>query len=359
MILSRVLIICTAFYFIVGISNKAFSQGLSKQLTQKVEKPRYARIMFYNCENLFDIYNDTLKKDEEFLPEGDRHWNKYKYFKKLNNTSKVITAVGGWKPPELVGLCEIENAKTLYDLTKNTPLYLSEYKVIHKESPDRRGIDVALLYQPKSYTPINNTFITISFPDNPQKLTRDILYSKGVFSQGSDTIHLFINHWPSRWGGQLESEGYRLYVASVLKTYTDSILSVQKNENIIIIGDFNDEPTNKSIAQVLKAQTSIDKPEQNKLYNLTYASNYETDLGTHKYKGQWAILDQIIVSGNLLNKQSGMYATSEGTVIFNAAFLLERDDSYLGNKPYRTFIGYKYNDGYSDHLPVFIDLYKN
>ncbi len=349
--------VTASIFIIIGNYNTLFAQNLSKELTQIVEKPRHARIMFYNCENLFDIYDDTLKNDEEFLPDGERHWNNNKYYTKLNNICKVIAAVGGWQPPEFVGLCEIESGKALHDLTKNTPLYLFEYKIIHKESPDRRGIDVALLYNPKSYTPIKNTFITISFPDNPKKYTRDILYSKGVLPKG-DTIHLFVNHWPSRWGGQLESEGYRLYVASVLKSHTDSILSVHKNANIVIIGDFNDEPTNKSILQVLKAQTEIGKLVQNKLYNLTYISNYGKSYGTHKFHGNWGILDQIIVSGNLLNRQNGLYTTPESTVIFNAGFLLENDKSYLGSKPYRTFVGFKYNAGYSDHFPVFIDLYR-
>lgn len=342
---------------IIGNVNVILSQGLSSELTQKIEKDRYARIMFYNCENLFDPYNDTLKNDTEFQPEGAYHWSKSKYYKKLNYISKVITAIGGWSPPELVGLCEVENSKVLRDLTMNSPLYHFEYKTIHQESPDKRGIDVALLYQPKHYTPIKNRFICIDFPDEPWRKTRDILYSKGTLQDG-DTINIFVNHWPSRWGGQLESEELRLYVASVLKSITDSIMLVSEESNIIIIGDFNDEPTDKSISKVLSANNSIENIGEHELYNLASVTDFYSNIGTHKYRGKWSKLDQIIVSGNLLKDKDELHTNAESFTIFNPNFLLERDNTYLGNKPYRTFIGYRYNGGYSDHLPIFIDLYK-
>lgn len=349
-VLSKLFIVT---YLLIIAINSVFAQGLSKELEKKVDKLRYARIMFYNCENLFDVYNDTLINDEEFLPEGDKHWNSSKYYHKLSNISKVITAVGGWKPPELVGLCEVENQKVLFDLTMNSPLYHFGYKVIHKDSPDTRGIDVALLYQPKSYNPIVNRFVNINFPSSNSRKTRDILYSKGVLLD-NDTIHLFVNHWPSRWGGQLESEPSRLYVASVLKCIIDSILVVSDSANVIIMGDFNDEPTDKSISKMLNSTKY--GVGSSSLCNLSISSNY--NVGTLKYRGVWSVFDQIIVSENIIGEQNGMHIDSDGFVIFDAEFLLKHDTKYLGYKPFRTFNGYRYIGGFSDHLPIFIDINK-
>jgi len=340
-------------FLMLFIAANLQSQNLSDTLIKKIETGRYARVMFYNCENLFDTYDDSAKRDEDFLPEGNHHWNKTKYYDKLNKISKVITAVGGWRPVELVGLCEVESRRAVKDLVYNSQLYMLEYKYIHKESPDKRGIDVALLYQPKKYKPVKNKFITIHFPNNPEKFTRDILYSKGVLHQ-KDTVHIFVNHWPSRWGGQLQSEPYRKFTASVLKHVTDSIFKISPNANIIIIGDFNDEPVNKSLKDVLNAKLSADNLKNTNLYNLAYIS--ESFEGSHKHKGDWAKLDQIIVSGNLLKGSNNLKTDINGYTIFNAAFLLEKDEAYLGIKPFRTYIGFKYHGGYSDHLPVFIDI---
>lgn len=331
----------------------AQNQGLNNSLTYAVEKPRSFRVMFYNCENLFDTIDDSLKTDEEFLPEGVRFWSNYKYYDKLKKISKVITAVGGWQPPDLVGLCEIENRKVLVDLTKHTPLYISEYKIIHKESPDKRGIDVALLYQPETFRPLNKRFLTVLFKEN-NRPTRDILYTKGLTNK-NDTLHVFVNHWPSRWGGQLESENKRITAAKVLRSIIDSLYQHTQKPNIIIMGDFNDEPENKSISSVLKAEQFNSALVNNTLYNLTPSAIRENTPGTHKYQGNWGTLDQLILSANLLTGK-GLFTTKNDIHIFNAPFLLEPDEQYLGKKPYRTFIGFKYNGGYSDHLPVFIDL---
>jgi len=350
--------LCLISFILISTFQNLLGQGISAELSKKVEKQRAARIMFYNCENLYDCINDTLKNDEEFLPEGSRYWSKGKYYEKLNHISKVITAIGGWSPPELVGLCEIENLKVLHDLTRNSALYPFEYKIIHQESPDNRGIDVALLYQTKKYTPIENKFIAIHFPNEPKKHTRDILYSKGILNK-TDTLHIFVNHWPSRMGGELESEEFRFFVASVLKSKTDSIFATNSNPNIIIMGDFNDEPINKSIAVVLGIKNNAVKIDDDQLYNLTAISGISQNIGTHKYQGNWAVLDQFFISGNLLSPKSKLFTTTHDFTLFNADFLLEKDGNYLGVKPFRTFSGYKYIGGYSDHLPIFFDLNQN
>jgi predicted extracellular nuclease len=311
--------------------------------------------MFYNVENLFDTFDDSLKNDEDFLPESNHFWNNHKYYTKLNQIYKVIIAIGEWNPPAIIGLCEIENLKVLNDLVNNTPLVKYEYKIIHKESPDRRGIDVGFLYREDLFKPINNEFLAINFPDNPESKTRDILYVKGVANK-LDTLHIFVNHWPSRWGGQLESEDRRLYVASVLRSRVDSIFNQNANSNIIITGDFNDYPDNKSILEILSANQNFENIKPNTLYNLS-ANLFKTkNIGSNKYQGEWGVLDQFIVSGNLLNTKNKMYTSLDDVTIFNKKFLLESDDSYYGFKPNRTYIGYKYNGGYSDHLPTYLIL---
>ena len=313
------------------------------------------KIMFYNVENLFDTYNDTLINDEEFLPEGTRFWNNHKYYSKLNNIYKVIVAIGGWNPPAIIGVCEIENRKVIEDLVSNTPLNKFNYQIVHKESPDRRGIDVGLLYRKELFTPLSFEAIPINFPNNPESKTRDILYVQGI-TNNSDTLNIFINHWPSRWGGQLESEGRRVFVASVLKEKVDSIFNSNPKSNIIITGDFNDYPDNKSISEVLSASQSYDQINNNQLYNLS-AYLYKTkNIGSHKYQGEWGVLDQFIVSGNILNKENSVFTSTEDIHIFNADFLLEPDNSNFGYMPKRTFIGFKYNGGFSDHLPTYLIL---
>jgi len=313
------------------------------------------KVMFYNVENLFDTFDDTLKKDEDFLPKGNHFWNNYKYYTKLNQVYKVIMAVGEWNPPAIIGLCEIENRKVIDDLTNKTPLVKFQYKIVHKESPDRRGIDVGFLYREELFTPITSEFLPINFPNNPKSKTRDILYVKGI-TNTSDTLHVFVNHWPSRWGGQLESEERRVYVASVLKSKADSIFNKNTNSNIIITGDFNDYPDNKSIKEILSANQNFDSISNNQLYNLSTHLFKTKNIGTHKYQGEWGVLDQFIVSGNLLNSNNSIYTSTEQVYIFNKEFLLEPDKSYFGFKPNRTYIGFKYNGGYSDHLPTYLIL---
>lgn len=314
------------------------------------------KIMFYNVENLFDTENDSLTNDEEFLPDGERFWNKHKYYTKLNHIYKVIIALGKWEPPAIIGICEIENRKVLSDLVNNTPLVKYEYKILHRDSPDRRGIDVAMLYREDYFEPLHTEFITIHMPEDPEFKTRDILYTKGI-AKGADTLHVFINHWPSRWGGQLESEDKRIFVAQKLRLKVDSLLALNPNSNIILTGDFNDYPANKSISVVLGAISNLDSIENTNLYNLSSVFGQFENVGSHKYQGEWGVLDQVIVSGALLNQSNRIYTSTNDIFIFNENFLLEPDDAYTGMRPKRNFTGFKYNEGFSDHLPTYIQLY--
>jgi len=318
-------------------------------------KPSDFKAVFYNFENLFDTEDDTAKWDEQFLPNGDKHWTYWKYQSKLKNLAKVITAVGGWQDAAIVGACEIENAFVLEELTTKSPLKKLNYKFIHKESPDKRGIDVALLYQEEQFTPLFYKHIQIDFPFAPNSKTRDILYVKGL-AKDKDTLHIFVNHWPSRWGGQMKTEPKRIFVAQTLRKQVDSLFSAIKNPNIIIMGDFNDAPTDKSVIEFLKAQPPVKKTEAKQIYNLMYPLSL-TNEGTHPFHGHWAVLDHMIVSSALLDKSNKIYTTIESAYPFKAEFLLEEDTKYGGTKTNRSYIGFKYNGGYSDHLPVILDLF--
>ncbi|MEN8122083.1 MAG: hypothetical protein ABFS35_17170 [Bacteroidota bacterium] len=318
-------------------------------------KQRNIRILFYNVENLFDTYNDSIKNDDEFLPDKGKYWTKGRYYQKQKHISQVIVAIGGWYPPEIIGLCEIENRDVLNDLIQYSPLKKLNYRIIHKESPDRRGIDVALLYRKNQFIPISYKPIKIQYPFSPESTTRDILYVKGR-TKLKDTLHVFVNHWPSRWGGQLETERKRMFTASVLKKETDSIFRANLHANIIIMGDFNDYPENKSLSSNLQAKKDLSKIQAGHLYNLSAYLQNNKGVGTHKHEGKWATLDQFIISGSLLSKTNSIYTTVKDIHIYNAGFLLEIDDNYSGYKTNRTYIGYKYHGGYSDHLPTFLDL---
>ncbi len=314
------------------------------------------RIMFYNCENFFDIYNDSVKLDDEFTPEGKKHWTFRRFLEKVSHISKVIVAIGGWQPPEIIGLCEIENRYVLNYLTQKGPLKKIGYKIIHYESPDRRGIDVGFLYLPNKFHPIMSKKIPVNFPPNMGKKTRDILYVKGTINNG-DTLHIFVNHWPSRWGGMLETEPKRMFVAALLRKNVDSIFQTNPKAKIIIIGDLNDYPTNRSLLESLKAKGDFKNIKTNELYNLSYYLQEVKGKFSHKHQGEAGILDQIIVSGALLDTNNSVYTTKDDAHVFDAPFLREEDANYAGYKPFRTYIGYKYHGGFSDHFPVYLDLF--
>ncbi len=351
------------YYFLCAVIIVLFcacaadKKAVDEKLNPELSNSSY-RIMFYNVENLFDTEDDPEINDNEFLPEGDRYWSDYRYKQKLSNIYKVIVALGEWDLPKLVGLSEIENRKVLDDLLNYTPLYKTDYKIIHYESPDSRGIDVALLYRSEYFTPIIHYPIKVTWPKNiGSGTTRDILYACGTTNEG-DTLHIFVNHWPSRWGGQMETEEKRMFVAKLVKHQTDSILDSNPHSNIIIMGDLNDHPTDRSLMESLKAETTFDKIKSDKLYNLSYYIETVKKQGSHKYNGQWGILDQIVVSGALLDTVGSLYTSPDDAYIFNADFLLEPDTKYPGVQVNRTYIGFKFHGGYSDHLPTYLDLKK-
>ena len=313
------------------------------------------KIMFYNLENLFDPFDDSLKDDNEFLPEGVRGWTWKKFERKLQNTSKVIISAGGWRPPEIAGFCEVENRFALIQLLKRTPLEPFGYRIIHHESPDARGIDVGLIYRPDRFSVVTERAIPVIFEGDSIATTRDILYVKGIVP-GGDTLHLFVNHWPSKYGGAAATISKRRDAALRLKSVTDSIANKIPDALIVIMGDFNDQPNDECMEIHLNARHGEPGSDGYYLYNLMYPMLGKWDTGTHKFREEWSIIDQFVVSSSLLRRQQGLRLSEKGAEIFRAAFLLEEDRNFNVTKPYRTFSGPTYLGGFADHLPILLHL---
>ena len=323
-----------------------FTNAQNPQLTKSG-----IRIMFYNVENLFHPSNDSLKNDDEFAQGGLRYWTWSKYERKLTQVAQNIIAIGEWEPPAIVGLCEVENLQCLKDLLADSPLRHYGYEILHHESADNRGIDVAFLYRPEFFNLIDYRSFVLNFPDS-SRASRDILYMKGV--SDTDTLHCFVNHWPSRYGGELATKHKRNFAASVLKSKFDSIQKTNPAANIIAMGDFNDYPGDESMDQILMAKKDTSTIGSDDLVNLIW--QYEKYQGTNKYQGEWNILDQFVINQTLLKPTSKLSTKFELAKIFSPDWLLVDETNGLGQKPFRTYNGFKYLGGYSDHLPIYVDI---
>lgn len=308
---------------------------------------------FYNIENLFDTINDPNINDESFLPDSKVAWTSERYDDKIYNISKVLKSLKQPFFPAVVGLCEVENIDVINDLISHSNINNAGYKIVHKNSPDERGIDVALLYNPDIFHPVKNSFIVPDFDNLDVNATRDILYSKGVVNQ-KDTIHIFVNHWVSRWGGQEKTEPFRIAIAKHIKRITDSILSITPDANILIAGDLNDNPDDKSIIEYLSAKEVDNEISNDNLYNLSLKLYKSDTVGSLYYKS-WDIFDQIIVSGAMLTGDNNLKVTSENETIFKRDWMLYQPKKGPA-RPSRTASGGRYYGGYSDHLPVMIDI---
>lgn len=304
------------------------------------------RLMFYNVENLFDISDDPHTEDNDFLPGGVMRWNYTRYNKKINSLYKTIIAAGEWSPPGIIGLCENENRKVLEDLLTGTNLLKFDYGILHEESPDERGIDVSLLYRKDLVSILFSGYYLPSINGNVVTGTRKVLYAKCLV--GKDTVHIFVNHWPSRRGGVLAGEQNRMAIAAMVRQKVDSIGASFSGSKIIITGDFNCTPDDP----VMKRLTSTTVCN---LINLSEKVS-DTGQGTYRFSGTWEVIDQIIVSESLLNCKSGLSADMNSLRIFNPEFLLTDDPKFPGSRPYSTYSGYRYQGGFSDHLPVLLDL---
>jgi predicted extracellular nuclease len=312
-----------------------------------VSKP--LRIMFYNVENLFDIYDDSITDDNDFLPQGLMRWNRERYTKKITSLYKTIVAAGEWDAPAVVAFCEIENRNVLEDLVYNTYLSKFDYNIIHEESPDRRGIDVCLIYRKKIARVLSYRYWIPAEILKRDFNSRSILYTKILL--GNDTIHLIVNHWPSRRGGVLAGENIRLLISSMVREKVDSLFERgQSGVKAVILGDFNSTPDEQAIKSLLTSGSSHDT-----LINLSDPLN-EQGLGTYRYMGTWELFDQVIVTAPLLSCSYGLYTEPKFLRIFRPEFLLRKDPKYPGLSPFSTYKGYKYQGGFSDHLPVILDL---
>jgi len=299
--------------------------------------------MFYNVENLFDTSNDPFTADDDFTPEGLYHWNRDRYFSKLGKIRKVIMGVGNSEFPALIGLCEIENKQVLKDLINTTYFPNNKYGIIHQDSPDERGIDVALLFDKSLFSPIKTEFIPVIFADGDK--TRDILMINGKL--GKEVITIFVNHWSSRRGGVKESEPKRMICAETINKKIKQISQADAQANIIIMGDFNESPADAGISSMLNTE---EKDGRISLIDLGKSVRAKGE-GSHIYDGKWSLVDQIFVSPALQNKTQNSHQMT--LHIFKPDWI-QFDHKQWGKIPNRTYVRDKFVDGYSDHFPVYV-----
>ncbi len=291
-----------------------------------------------NCENLFDCRHDSLKNDTEFLPDGSYHWTRTRYWRKLNRVGQTIIACGvkgqSWQLPDMVALCEVENDSVLHDLTRRSLLRNARYDYVMTCSPDERGIDVALVYSPFSFRLIRSHSVRVE-PIKNMRPTRDILYASGVIASG-DTLHVIVAHLPSRRGGERHSRPFRMAAADRVAAVADSVYNVSKDAKIIIAGDFNDYANSASVRMLCGKRLKDISAE---------ATGRNGAKGTYRYQGEWGSLDHILVSESLARNVVHCYVN-------DAPFLVEPDAKYGGVKPRRNYLGPRYQNGFSDHLPL-------
>jgi predicted extracellular nuclease len=311
--------------------------------------------MFYNCENFFDSDNDLLTADDEFTPSGLRHWTLKRFQDKTNRLAKVIVAAGKWNLPILVGLCEVENHQVLEKLTKSSTLAAFNYQIVHRDSPDKRGIDVALIYRPDLFKPFDYRVVPVTDPLDSLFTTRDILEVSGVLN-ACDTLAVYVNHWPSKYGGIMETKSSRNLAAAALRNAIAERLAQMPGSKIVCMGDFNDTPEDESISRVLQARPVGQSSAPDELINLSFPWMNEP-VQTIKSGYSWQTFDQWIVSANFVRDTACIHAMK--VEIFRPEFLLEPDHQYGGVKPFRTYAGYRFQDGFSDHLPIVLRVRLN
>ena len=305
---------------------------------------------FYNLENLWDTDDDPNNTgDDDFTPEGKYAWTHDKYEQKLKNIATVISQLAHtYCPagPALIGIAEVENRHVLEDLVRTEPIASMGYQIVHFESPDHRGIDVAALYNPRIFTLKSAKKYPYHKPDQPDYHTRDQLLVSGILA--GEPFHLIVNHWPSRYGGD-KSSPLREYAASITKHIADSIHADNPQAKVLIVGDMNDDPNNKSCSEVLGAKRRAKDVTPDGYYNATWKL-FDEGIGTLCYQGKWNLFDQQIVSGNLLGKDHSTLKFWKSEV-FNRPFLIQQEGKYKGY-PLRTFSGTTFIGGYSDHFPT-------
>jgi endonuclease/exonuclease/phosphatase family metal-dependent hydrolase len=332
---------------------------ISAAFGQNEKQYKVNTVAFYNVENLFDYEDDPLIFDDDRTPEGKDHWTQEIYEAKLANMAKVISEIGAdvtGTSPALIGVSEIENRRVLEDLLNQEPLVNKDYGIVHFDSPDRRGIDVALLYQKKIFIPTNYKAYELEIYDDQDRskriYTRDQLLVSGMLD--GEKISLIVNHWPSRSGGEERSRPKRIKAAELNKHIMDSLFSEDPYAKIITMGDFNDDPISPSVKDVLKTKSEREDMKVKELYN-PMEDMYKKGMGTLAYRDAWNLFDQIILSTELTKKDYSSYRFYKAG-IFNKNYLATPRGQYKGY-PFRSFVN-GYTGGFSDHFPVYIYLIK-
>ena len=341
---------------------------LSPVVCHAQKEPSSVRIAFWNMENFFDPFVDSTKSYNAFTEEGMQHWTKSRFYRKRNNMYKAILAMSENRPLGILGMCEVENEYVLSALFEQTPLKKHNYRWVHYEGPDKRGIDPAIVYSIDHFQLVESAVFPYYNPEDTAYHSRDILYAKFISveipepvegpTQTADTIHVFVNHWPSRYSGELETVGSRACSAALLRAKVDSIVAAAPEgyqPKVIMMGDLNDCPTDPSVYDVLRARHPSEM-EDGCLVNLFGKNNGLDFEGTLKHQTDWQIFDQIIVTPAVMDDSKGLHYQEGSARIFHADFMLEDDETYHGKKLFRTYIGPRYFGGFSDHLPVYIDL---
>ena len=320
------------------------------------ERVKVVAIGFYNCENFFDAIHDSLKLDEDFTPNGTNHYTEAIYKKKVFNIATVIQKMATDVTPDgpaIIGLAEVENDKVLKDLVAHPAIKHRNYKYIWFYTEDVRGISTAMLYNPKYLKILNAQPLHVPLETLKDKRpTRFVLHISGVLA--GDTVHILVNHWPSKMGGESATKQKREIAAGVDKRIIDSLMAINPATKIIIMGDLNDNPTASCITDVLEAKADIEKVKLSDIYN-PWIDIYKKGIGTEKYQGEWNLIDQIMVSGGLIANKNDKWKFYKNT-IFSKDFLKYQTGSNKG-EPHRSFtVAHTWDDGYSDHFPVLVYL---
>ena len=309
---------------------------------------------FYNLENLFDTIQDTTKFDTEFIPDGKNLWNSEKYKHKISQMSKVIADIGLDYSPDgvaVLGISEIENRHVIEDLTMSVQLKDKGYDIVHYNSPDRRGVDVGLMYQTKYFSVTNSASYRLYIDGWDNFASRDQLVVSGRLL--GEEMHFIVNHWPSRRGGEKKSRPLRNAAAELSRHIVDSLLTLNPEAKIIVMGDLNDNPNNQSVKEIMRAKGDQEKLEEGDFFNPMYKM-YKKGIGSNAWRDTWSLFDQILLSQGFLGND---YATFKlyKTHVFNKGYLQQKDGRYKGY-PSRTFAGGTWQAGYSDHFPVYVVL---
>lgn len=318
-------------------------------------------VVFYNLENLFDTIPSPGVLDREFTPDGPKAWNSVKYWKKLGNIEQVIYSLAGTHKsfPTIIGVSEVENRNVLEDLVAVPKLQRANYQIVHYDSPDARGIDVALLYRPDQFKYEGSYPIRTVVPGLPDFKTRDILMVWGSIE--GERFCFFVNHWPSRLGGQAASESKRVAAGRIVRHAVDSLLQEHPDTKLVIMGDLNDDPVCKSLTEGLGAKGNPKDVQPHDLFN-PYFAMFKAGFGTLAYQDSWSLFDNMVINGNLLYAHTGKLKIQKSGKyygnIFDRSFLHQQSGQYKGY-PFRTFVGDTFQGGYSDHFPVYILINKN